>query len=152
MGCWASLTSYPAKLTLKCVENVILSLWSLIENDNYSSVLGQYMFFVENFHGRSFFWTGAFFSKRCKMNVISQDAADNLSTSDHILFSSDKTIGIPTGVPGITVLLSWLCPRYQYHFLLELIFLNSAILMRPMAYFYSYIRTGNKVWLDWFTH
>ena len=80
------------------------------------------------------------------MNVISQDAADNLSSSDYLFFSnaSDKTIGIPTGVPGITVLLSWLCPRYQYHFLLELIFLNSAILMRPMAYFYSHIRTGNK--------
>ena len=78
------------------------------------------------------------------MNVISQDAAGNLSTSDNFLFSSDKTIGIPTGVPGITVLLSWLCPRYQYHFLLELIFLNSALLMRPMAYFYSHLRTGNK--------
>ena len=113
--------------------------------DNYSTVLSQYIFFIGHIHGRSFFWTGAFFSK---FNLISQDARESLSTSNEYqcLFSneSDKTIGIPTGIPGITFLVAWLCPRYQYYFLLELIFLNSSILIKHAVYFYSLMRPGDK--------
>ena len=109
-------------------------------------MLGHYMVFLVHFHDRIFFWTGVIFSK---MNLISLDDANgySFSSSDLFLFSntSDKNIGIPTGFPGLTVLLSWLCPRYQYHFPMEGIFLFSAMLMRPMAYFYSFIRTGNKL-------
>ena len=36
--------------------------------DNYSTVLSQYIFFIAHIHGRSFFWTGVFFSK---LNLIS---------------------------------------------------------------------------------
>ena len=114
--------------------------------DNYSYMLGHYMVFLVHFHDRVFFWTGAIYSK---MNFINLDAAsgDRFSSSDLLLFSnaSDKNIGIPTGFPGLTALLSWICPRYQYHFPMEGIFLFSAMLMRPMAYFYSLIRTGNKL-------
>ena len=108
-------------------------------------MLGMYTFFLVHSHGRIFFWTGVVFSK---MNLISaDDISDNrFSSSDRFLYSNatEKSIGIPTGFPGLTVVLSWLCTRYQYHFPMEGIFLLSAMLLRPVAYFYSLIRKGNK--------
>ena len=133
--------------SIMCFIDVCLAFYCLLwstDQDNISFVLGMYFFFLVHLHGRIFFWTGVIFSK---LNLISlDDASDSFSSSDIFLFSnaSDKSIGIPTGFPGLTVLLSWLCTRYQYHFPFEGIFLVSAMLMRPMAYFYSLIRTGNK--------
>ena len=134
-------------MDVKCSSKVVLLQWLLLSpQDNYSYMLGHYMVFLVHFHDRVFFWTGAIYSK---MNFINLDAAsgDRFSSSDLLLFSnaSDKNIGIPTGFPGLTALLSWICPRYQYHFPMEGIFLFSAMLMRPMAYFYSLIQTGNKL-------
>ena len=112
--------------------------------DNYSILLGQYTFFLTHLHGRSFFLTGVFFSKMCLIRF--DDASDSFSTSDRFYFSnaSDTSIGIPNGIPGITVLLSWLCPRYQYHFPIEGIFLCSAVLIGQIANFFFLIRTGNN--------
>ena len=109
--------------------------------DNYSILLGQYTFFLTHLHGRSFFLTGVFFSKMCLIRF--DDASDSFSTSDRFYFSnaSDTSIGIPNGIPGITVLLSWLCPRYQYLFPVGGIILCSAMLMR---HFYFLIRPGNN--------
>ena len=119
---------------------------SISGQDSYGYVLGQYCFFLVHLHGRIFFWTGAVFSK---MNFISLDdvsSGDSFSSSDRFLFSnaSNTSIGIPTGFPGLTVLLSWLFSRYQYHFPVEGMILITAMLMRPVAYFHYLIRTGNK--------
>ena len=106
--------------------------------------MAQYCFFLAHLHGRIFFWTGAIFAK---WNLISlENSTEDISTFDQFLFlnTSNKTIGIPTGFPGLTSLLSWLCSRYQYYFPVEGAFLISAMLMRPVAYFYSLIEKGDK--------
>ena len=107
-------------------------------------MMAQYCFFLAHLHGRIFFWTGAIFAK---WNLISlENSTEDISTFDQFLFlnTSNKTIGIPTGFPGLTSLLSWLCSRYQYYFPVEGAFLISAMLMRPVAYFYSLIEKGDK--------
>ena len=112
-------------------------------------MLGMYIWFMTYLVGCLFLWTGVIFSKMnlTSSELISGNPTESLSPSDVFLFSSssDKEIGIPTEFPGLTVLLSWLCPRYKYYFPLEGILLLSARLMRPVAYIYSLRRPGEKL-------
>ena len=108
--------------------------------NNYGIMLGHYATYLSLLFFCTTYIGGAIFIKWSKRSLENDDDTIMLYT----WYGHDTYHNISRGSQDLGILLSWLCTKYQYHFPLELLIFVSALLIRPMAYFYTFLRPGNQ--------
>ena len=103
-------------------------------------MLGHYATYLSFLFYCTIYIGGSIFIKWSKRSLENDDDTIMLYT----WYGHDTYHNISRGSQDLGILLSWLCTKYQYHFPLELLIFVSALLIRPMAYFYTFLRPGNQ--------